>query len=147
MRGLEVVYRSKKLAVMHIASMKRMQELFSLCGLCGAQFFKVNGWSYVCSGKVDIVQNGQYLLGYIMEEIGDRWRVRLEDNTDVQVRRVYYHTKRNGYTYPLGQNSRRNIISQYWPIRIMVSITGDCRITLNRLTFNDKMEVVHQLSS
>ena len=58
MTAMEVVYRSKNVLVVHIESMKRMRELFSLCGLCATVFFKTNGYKYGGSGKVDVVKDG-----------------------------------------------------------------------------------------
>lgn len=108
--------------------MRWMQYLFSICGLCGAQFFKMNGYSYGCSGKVDTVKNGQHLIGYILEEIGDRWKVCLENNADVLISRVYYRKTLKWIFLSFGKNSCRMIVRQYCPVRFMVGITGDCRI-------------------
>ena len=50
----EVIYRTKKMCIVHIASLQRIKQLFILSGLCDVEF-SIRGIRHSCGGKVNLV--------------------------------------------------------------------------------------------
>lgn len=69
----EVIYKSKNVTVIHLASLERIQEVFTVSGLCGVSFGKVNGSTMSSCGKINFMVRGRRnIVGYIHEERGDK---------------------------------------------------------------------------
>ena len=92
-------------------------------------------------GKVNtrLKSSNQNIVGYIMDEEYGRWCILLKDNTTIRSRPVTYNNETGQYIFPLSQNSRKGyyIITQYWPIRILVYTRGEIRFTCNRVGFKN----------
>ena len=118
-------------------------------GLCGVDFFRVNGYHHTCSGKVDTVRDGKHLAGYIIDEQDGIWTIRLVNGKEVKMLRVRYDLRLGEYRYDPCENVRRNsrVIKYYWPIRMLIRSSGDIKFTLNRLTFNTDNKLVPQYCS
>ena len=101
MHGHEVIYKSKKVTLVHIASYERMMHLFTLAGLCGVTFYNIHGYTLGCCGKVNIYKNGRNIVGYILEETNDKWTVYLEMNKFLTVGRLHYDKEEGKYKYPV----------------------------------------------
>ena len=63
----EIIHRSRKEAVVHILSHRRMEQLFCYGGLSMCTFEKED-MKYICCAKVNLVKNGKNVVGYVMEE-------------------------------------------------------------------------------
>ena len=121
----ELVSNNIKTAIVHIASKKRMCELFTINGLCCASGDIDNedctgvGSSYFCCGKVSICRKGRSIVGYIISESRLFWKVHLITNEIVSVRKVKYDDELNCYKYLVdGEGSNEMRVEDYDPVRI-----------------------------
>ena len=138
-----VVMKSKKRVLFHLPLSAIAKRIFTIVTLCAFEFeFENNNkLAVTCCGKVNIfIENSKRnILGYIMDEEYGRWCILLKDNTVIRSRPVTYNNETGQYTFPLSQNSRKGhyIITQYWPIRILVYTRGEIRFTCNRVGFKN----------
>ena len=135
----ELVKETKRCSVIHISSMARIQELFTVTEECGCKF-EYEDVIISCSGKVNVQDGNKNILGYIVDENRSSVKVQLENNEIVWFDRVMlFYTKKN----------RQRIITQYWPIRLLInSSNGDSKLTLNRVTFTcDSNKIITSLTS
>ena len=80
LKSNEVVYKTKKIMVVNIASKKRFDMLFVKEGCCVTEFtIKSNGIITAC-GKVNIMRNGKNIIGYILEETKMIWKIILKND-------------------------------------------------------------------
>ena len=121
----ELVSNNVKTAIVHIASKKRMCELFTINSLCCASGDIDNedctgvGSSYFCCGKVSICRKGRSIVGYIISESRLFWKVHLITNEIVSVRKVKYDDELNCYKYLVdGEGSNEMRVEDYDPVRI-----------------------------
>ena len=94
-----------------------------------------------------MIRDGKYMVGYILSETKNEWVVKPMNNKTIRVGKLRCGS--DGYIYPGQQlkNRRYYKISQYWPIRLLVHSSGECRLTLNRIAFDEHSKIVPQLSS
>ena len=122
----ELIYKSKRVLILHFASLSHLKEIFSLAGLCGMEFLNVStNHLHFCCGKVNVKRNGRNILGYVLEESARLWTVQLRNNEIVKLRKTRYT---NG-KYIYGELG----ITCYWPVRFLLRSSGDCKFTLNRV--------------
>lgn len=147
----EVIYRSKKVTIIHFASLQRLKDVFTLAGLCGVEFHNVlNGNHHACCGKVSTMLRGRSMVGYIIGEgRAGKWVVQMGNNEKVKLQRLIYNHVSAEYIYPnissVGGEIRS--ITHYWPVRVLIHTSGECKITLNRITFDSDTNIVTHLSS
>ena len=128
----EIVHKSKKQIVIHIASRQRMTELFSLNGLVACSQAR-HGMMFTCCGKVGLVNSaGQSIIGYIMQENNNSLSVLLENNAVVSVDRPIYDSSLGSYVYNIDGTGEYSV-SQYWPIRFRLNHSGKTFFLLNRV--------------
>ena len=134
----EILTRSKRQVLIHIASNARIKKLFSLnsfTSVCET----LNGKVYSCAGKVSVIKNGREMLGYILSESGNSIKVVLANNTTVELDRPKFryseNTNKFQYIFPSAPARRYRII-EYNPIRIIVKADGTVRYILNRYSHN-----------
>lgn len=149
----EMVFRKKKTTVVHIASKQRMCELFTLNKLCcvtkdvdNAEGTDV-GSTYFCCGKVCIMRDGKELVGYILSESRLFWKVKLETNDMVLIRKVNFVTGKNtgSYFYETDDKRNRMRVTEYNPIRIKIYESGKITMILNRcLVDSDGNLIIHR---
>ena len=149
MKHDEVVHKTKRVTVLHIASRDRMIQLFSIAGLCGVTYYKVYGHCHSCCGKVNCFHRGRHIIGYIPSESRNKWNVHLVNNKVIELGKVHCNRNGSGYKYPdLNLRNRPGyLVTQYWPVRFLVHSNGDCKFTLNRVTFDQSTKIVPQLRS
>ena len=64
----KLIFNSKKRVLIHIASRRRMEELFTNMGQCGVTFEKDN-ILFCCSGKVSLKnRNNKNVVGFVVNE-------------------------------------------------------------------------------
>ncbi len=88
----EIVYKSKKVRIIHLASMRRVNKLFNLSGLCATQT-KSLGVKYSCCGRVSLQRNGKTTIGFILDEVRNKWLVHLCRGKKVMVKKVPFINK------------------------------------------------------
>ena len=134
----EVVYSTKKVLLVHISSKKRMEELFTVADMCGVKFKHKSGLKWhTCSGKVNTKKHGWNRVGYILEERYGKWMVQLlGDREPVKMKVLDYDREEGKYIYDGHRTTDGQEITEYWPIRFLINISGESKFTLNRVTFN-----------
>ena len=136
----EIIKRTKKQIIVHISSKKRMDELFSKEGLNATEFLMEASdnqqYDQTCSGKVSIMVGGKLILGYILTESNNKWKILLRNNKMINIKALHYNTERKEYVLP---TTGKYIITAYWPIRFLIRLNGKgIRMTLNRLAYQKK---------
>ena len=94
-----------------------------------SQFFNARGYTFGCCGKVNCHVNGRNIVGYIVSENNDLWTIKLENDKEIRIGCVHCNNDSGKYKYPvLTSNSRRHVITQYWPIHVLLHETGEIRL-------------------
>jgi hypothetical protein len=104
----------------------------------------VNGLVHTCCGKVETVKNGQVCLGYVTKENanGDLLTVLLETDEVIKLKKPYFNAKKGLFEYSLNCATSNHAIKQYWPTPISVTLTGQFKMTLNRVTFDSQNNMI-----
>ena len=137
LRNSEIVYRSKNTIIFHIASQRRMKELFIIAGLTSVEFKCAdNVWS--CCGKVNVVIKNRNYIGYIVDESPRHWNVQLGSNSVRYIPKATYVQNLNTYHF----SRKEPCITQYWPIRFKIHSSGETSYTLNRVCFDTSHKVI-----
>ena len=116
LRRDEIVYTKKKTTILHIRSACRLQELFSVRGLC-LVLISEGDVTYSCYPKVFFRNN---TFGYTVDDDpADRsWRVHMESNIVIDINSLPCLPD---LSYDYGScASSATAVSDYWPIRIML---------------------------
>lgn len=146
----EVIYKTNLVTVVNIASLDRINKIFTLTGQCGVTFYKVNGYKYSCCGKINCMVDGKNMIRYILEQRQNKWCVKLASNKLVEVNQLYWDKSTTGYQYA-GDSRRRSrrtlVVTQYWTIRFQIHHSGTFKFTFNRLTLDANNKIIPQLSS
>jgi hypothetical protein len=138
----EIVHRYKKSVVVHIASMKRVIDLFRMNGVCAFEF-KKNDFLVSCSGRVSVrkrmQRTGQEGIGYILKDNS----VLLETGQELMNIKLPIYNAGNGeWDYNRAGNDEYTI-TEYWPIRLRLNDSGNCQMTFNKVILNtDKTKVI-----
>ena len=137
---------------MHIASQKRMKQLFSKENLDATEYMTEKNnikYTQTCCGKLNIVYNNKHITGYILDESRGKWKVLLASNKIIFKKPLVYNRESCKYIYP---STGKYIIKHYWPIRVLLKINGKgLRLTINRLAYeknrHDEYKIIAQHSS
>ena len=138
----EIIKTTKKEKILHIASNRRMCEIFCVEGLSAVKYFK-NSFTFSCCGKVSPKFGGcaKAMVGYIMDETSSYWIIKFCSNKTIRVKKAPC----NNGTYVLCNcivdNRSDIVITQYWPIRIKLNRSGKSSLTLNRLVLNRQLDI------
>ena len=149
----EIVEKTLKTMVIHLASQKRVKNLLMVKGLTATEFeFSTDSvLKYqTCCGKVNLKMiDGRNLLGYILDEDNVSWTILLASNEVITTSKLQYCKTRRRYNYDNSNDSTvRYRITMYWPVRFLVNrISGNCKITLNRLAYKHNHEIISQFTS
>ena len=120
LKAKEIVQRMKTGVVAHIATRRRMVELFTMNLMCACEC-EAKGINYSCGGKVAIEKNGRQSIGYVMNESDDGWLevVTRNRHSSIWVMKPMFDDEKNMHVYHKG-GSRGYKVVQYWPIRILL---------------------------
>ena len=143
--GNNIVFRTDRRILLHIASRTRAKEFFDIGDLNVAEFFqRETQLSYAMCGKVQIrYNNGKEKLAYIVNEDADYWYICTVCNKDGRCDKVRFNRNNGTFNY---QGIRGNITSTaaqslfevtfYWPIRIHIRFSSQhMSITANRMVY------------
>ena len=131
LKNWEIIKRTKRVAVVHIASYTRMCSIFKIAGLSAVSFPKEN-CLYTCSGKVSLLvkRSNLTMVGYVMRETKWALTVHCGCENDIVIRKPRYEN--GAYRYEHCTNHQKDIyIQEYWPIRLKISISGATSFTMN----------------
>ena len=118
-KGGEIVETTQNTTVVHIASLHRMMEIFTINSLCASNC-EWKGLCYSYSSKVSIERNGRESIGYVMEEDDDNWFVAVQIETErMCVPKGRYDSTNMKYVYPYVPHGKYKV-KQYWPIRLLI---------------------------
>ena len=111
----EIVYKRKKTAVVHIQTARRLQELFSVRGICPV-LIQEKDRIYSMNPKVFLRDN---TFGFVVNDdpAGRRWIVNTSENLVIAINKIPCLPCDSSYNY---SNSE---ITEYWPIRIKIQGT------------------------
>ena len=70
LRKYELVWKTNKRVLIHLASLERIESLLTLNDLCASNV-SVDGLGYSCCGKVNIRNGGRSMIGYVVNETDD----------------------------------------------------------------------------
>ena len=145
----EVVLNRKKSTVIHLMSLRRVLELFTIEKLCS--FKVVRGIKvHACCAKVITRRKengkttGTIMNGYIVEETSRHWQVRLCNNTCVQFRRGICSRLDGKYTFPDSRSNDR-IITEVWPVRLLLFDSGVVQMTLGRYCYDSDTKSIDEI--
>ena len=126
-----VVHNTESLLVLCVASRRRIQEIFTVGELNGAEIYerKSKRWFALC-GKVQIkYRNGKAALAYILDEDNDHWILRTDNNQDGRCSKVPFSRGNGTFEYGgvrgkiTSTTAQSNFqVTNYWPIRIRISL-------------------------
>ena len=143
----EVVYQSKKLTLLHFASQKRLSTVLTVEEQSATQFLYEKGVFQAirtCCGKVQIANSaGDKNVGFILEERRNVWKIKLKGTNEiVNLKKLTFNSETQQYQFNDHKHYMGRYITTYWPIRILLSNTGLCRMAINQVKFvklNDKI--------
>ena len=122
MRADEIIKKTTRVTLLHIASQRRMDDLFTLSGLSATTFYTPST-VMTCSGKVNILTvRERNILGYIVDERNNMWKVKLENNETIWMPQLRYDHCRQEYNYDDLNNPAESKITMYWPIRLFINL-------------------------
>ena len=131
----EIVYRSRKTRVIHISSRHRLEEFFTLNGICPFHVNDDKNKKIYCSGgKVSVTElcSGKEGNGLIeTEDQNGNITILLEVGDIIKLKKPRYLAEDGMWDFTHSMNDRYRII-QYDPIRIRILQSGNCYIVMNR---------------
>ena len=140
----EIRMKTKNTCLLHIASQSRMRDIFSLEKQSAAVFNTWrDGYGFIrtCCGKVTVLDAyGRKSVGYVLEELGDIWRIKLrQTNETISMRKLVYNLAEGHYDTgrSIKDEVGRRIVS-FWPIRILFYNSGLCKMTINRVSWQER---------
>lgn len=138
----KLIRKTNRQVLIHISSQRRMCDLFTLEGQCAVEFnVHVDGivmYRKTCGGKVNIKINNKNIIGYILDESNGRWKIQMASNKTIWLNRVGFNAEVTVYYEYNTWNTTR--ITTYWPMRLLVNRNGNCKLTLNRISFDSISE-------
>lgn len=149
----EIVHRTVGECIIHIASLRRLNELLTLGGLSACIHVKSPGMNYGCCGRVELMNRRQQkIVGYVLDETNTNLRVKVDGTNQhnyIEIARPVYDTMNGMYIVDQANfdddNDNQLLLSQYWPCRFKINKSGSCSIILSRLSFNDEQTDIHTI--
>ena len=145
LQSRELVYRSKKVAAIHIHSHQRLNDLLSFGGISIGSHYSKGSKIRICP-KVGLTDTmGRSAIGYVLQENATHLGVRVECDDAGElawVPRVPFDSVSSQYMYcdghgPSGQKSGVFYISYFWPTRITLNlVTGHSYLITSQYTSN-----------
>ena len=134
-----MIRRTECTAVFHIASNRRMVELFTMAGHNAIEHETVLLMK-ICAGRICLRRGGKNVFGFVLSEEGVNWRVRLENGRVVNVAKPEVEVDdigRHKYVFDTTQDGYA--VREYWPIRFSINNNGGkSKLTLNRFVYNKR---------
>ena len=144
----EKVLSRKKSTVIHVMSLRRVLEIFTIEQLCCFKFIR-GSRVHACCAKVSTrlkesgKPTGPIMNGYIMEETARHWRVRLCDNSLVDFRRGIWSRVTGAYSFP-DRSTCDRVITEVWPVRLILYDSGEVQMTLIRYCYDSNTQVIDE---
>lgn len=153
--GREVVYSSNEVMVVHLASLRRVQKIFTIGGVAGLETELGDGTRKVACGRVSLVRNGRHVTGFVIDEMRNQLKVRLETGEEIELLRPKYvetaiegssGRKRGAYELGRAGKGKSNLkVVAYWPVRVSVSKKGRARFMFARAAIKPDGKVARSM--
>ena len=79
---------------------------------------------------------GNKNVGFILEERRNVWKIKLKGtNKIVHLKKLTFNSETQQYQFNDHKHYMGRYITTYWPIRMLLSNTGLCRMTINRVGY------------
>ena len=142
-----IIYRSNTNAIIHIASMNEMKDIFTFAGESSVYFHNhETDFIHSCCGKVRLQVDNKYVVGYILDtdENNGTWKVKLIDSKEIIINKVLYDDSSNKYIYLNKSNAEGYKLVHYEPIRLNISVGNlPSRISFNKLCYrSSSMKII-----
>ena len=143
----EVVHRTKKQTIIHIASYSRLSSLFTFGGI-DASMFEKDGLKFVCCGKVTLKMNrdGRICVGYVIDETQLLLKIRIEGVDDmIGIKRPKYDEKEGRYIYETKADDTESAtysLVQFSPVRFKINKSGSSSYIYSRICLNAMNHIV-----
>ena len=153
-----IVYQTKKRAYIYFSSYKVIRKFLQINNHSAVKYVK-NKITYLCCGKVNVEYNKQNILGYVMDETNDYFKVLLANNMGIKVKKplLVSNVREDGKTisvhYDYGDindiKPNTYVVTYFWPTRIKVyqNTIENVHILMNKVVLDEKCQVLVQLSS
>ena len=133
----EVVHRFKKETILFIFSHRRFSDLFTFGGLDASVVHK-DGMKHVICAKANLRRGTKNTIGYVIDEDNERLHVKVEGKEEyIYIKRPQYDSENGKFEYPLGDQSLTYSLSQLWPIRMKMNMSGQSAIIISSYTSSD----------
>ena len=149
----EIVHRTVGECIIHIASLRRLDQLLTLGGLSACIHMKKPGLNYGCCGRVELMnRRKQKIVGYVLDETNATLRVKVDGTNQhnyIEIARPVYDTINGMYIVDEANFDddidNQLLLSKFWPCRFKINKGGSCSIILSRLSFNDEQTAIHTI--
>ena len=134
----EITHKGKKQTVLHLFSHRRLSELLKFGGLDATTFYK-NGIKFICCAKVNLKKGEKNMIGYVIDETENALMVKVDGETElIRINRPTYDRNNGRYLYypPCDQSSGTYSLSQLWPVRFKINVTGNSSFILSVTTLD-----------
>ena len=146
----EIVYRTKKSAVLHIASYDRMIDLFIVNGICGFEYVKDGEREgekhrYTCGGKVIVrerIGRRREYIGYVISKRMNVLGIRLENGEIVNMVRSDINELGIWLHHNHHNDECNYMIIEYWPVRLKLLNSGYSHMTINRFVLSNDDHII-----
>ena len=133
----EVVHRSKKETILFIFSHWRISDLFTFGGLDASVVHK-DGMKHVICAKANLRRGTKNTIGYVIDEDNEQLHVKVEGKEEyIYIKRPQYDSENGKFEYPLGDQSLTYSLSQLWPIRMKIKMSGQSAIIISTYTSSE----------
>ena len=137
----ELPYATKKQTIIHLLSHRRISDLLTFGGLDAATHYK-NGLKYLCCAKVNLKRRGMNSIGYVLDEECDMLTIKSETAEVIRMKRPEFDKVRGSYRYEHGGDDSGNqsqsfSLTELWPIRIKINISGQASFIISVATYNE----------
>lgn len=145
-----IISRSKNVVLLHFHTNQRVKEIFTVAGLCGVEVVK-NDRVSTCCGKVILGyrrNRSEEVAGFVTRMQRRRWEVKLEGSNELVTIIAPKINKNNGqYDIRITDGNNTFQIVEYAPVRVKISMLGEMKITMNRVTYDAQKDIIPQLTN
>ena len=136
LRPYELIYRSKKEAVVHLFSRRRISTLLTFGGLPASEITMEDNVRYSVCAKVNLEKRGKSIIGYVKDEDDRFLHIEVEgEGEPLRLDRPEYNQNAGFYLYevqdPFEPPSESFLLTRLWPIRVKLNASGRCALLIS----------------
>ena len=154
----QILYQTKKRVYINFSSYENLKSIFEKNNYSAVKSIKAKN-TYLCCGKVNVTINKRNILGYVIDEDANYFKVLLVSNMGIRVKKplLVTNVQENGkiisarYDYGDVSNVKPDtyVVTYFWPTRIKILINAieNCHILMNKLVLDENNQIQEQLCS